>query len=861
MGPAEARRSACRDFGWAESLKEKCREQRGVLGIEELVRDVRFGLRMLLKNPGFTLVTVLTLALGIGANTAIFSLTDTFLLRNLPVDAPHRLFFLSPAGGRGIASTFNFATFDYLRDHDRGSADILAYREVRLRTGNGQTRQLVTGQMVSGNYFSALGVKPIRGRLITREDDRQGSEAVAVISHRFSQSHSSADAVVLGSLLDLNGVACTVVGITPTDFFGTDATAMPDVFVAIQMQSRLEPTNADLLTSFGLWPFTLMARLNPGMSPQQLAANLTVSFQQILAERGKGTLREADMHDIPNRKVVLRSSGKGLSNLRQKWSKPLFILTTVTGSILLIACANVANLLLSRAGSRQKEIAVRFAIGANRTRLIRQLMTESVMLAGLGGACGLIVAIWSKHLLMRLLPEETAAFAGHVALDSRVICFAALITFCAVALFGVLPSLRITRVDLAATLKAAGQNLSSSSERLRLGNALVVTQVALSLVVLVAAGLFVRSMWELREVNLGFNSENVALVTIKPSISGYDEKQLDALVGRLIDPQLIKRLEARPGVQSAALCSSKPIADLPWWYTSLDPLDGSFEPKRMDKVYLNSVSPGFFHTLAIDVLQGRGFTDEDRHGFPTVGLINETLATRYFGKQDPLHKRFALPGTPFKDIEVVGVVKDSRVRDPRSAPPSLIYMPFAQFPSTEEMKFAVLATQISPSVIDGIRKELESVDTNLVIERVETVRGLVDGTLLQERSLADLTTSFGLLGLLLAAVGLYGIVAQSVGRRTNEIGLRMALGADRRAILKTVMREGLNLIVIGIVVGLAISFVLTRLISTQLFGISPLDPLTIACVSLFLTAVALIACFLPARRATNINPILALRYE
>jgi predicted permease len=488
-------------------------------------------------------------------------------------------------------------------------------------------------------------------------------------------------------------------------------------------------------------------------------------------------------------------------------------------------------------------------------------MTESVMLAGLGGACGLIVAIWSKHLLMRLLPEETAAFAGHVVLDSRVICFAALITLVAVALFGVLPSLRITRVDLAATLKAAGQNLSSNSERLRLGNALVVTQVALSLVVLVAAGLFVRSMWELRQVNLGFNPENVALVTIKPSTSGYDEKQLDALIGRLVDPQLIKRLEARPGVQSAALCSSKPIADLPWWYTSLDPLDGSFEPRRMDKVYLNSVSPGFFHTLAIGVLKGRGFTAEDRHGFPTVGLINETLAICYFGKQDPLHKRFALPGTPFKDIEVVGVVKDSRVRDPRSDPPSLVYMPFAQFPITEEMKFAVRATQISPSVIDEIRKELESVDSNLAIERVETVQGLVDGTLLQERSLATLTTSFGLLGLLLAGVGLYGVVAQSVGRRTNEIGLRMALGADRRAILKTVMREGLRLIITGIAAGLAISFVLTHLISTQLFCISPLDPLTIACVSLFLTGVALIACFLPARRATNINPILALRFE
>ena len=825
------------------------------------MNDLKFAFRQLLKNPGFTAVAVITLALGIGANTAIFSLADAFLLRMLPVTEPQRLFFLSPAGGRGVAKTFNYVTFEHLRNQAQNSADIFAYRSIRFRTGDGQSRELVNGQLVSGNYFSGLGVSAFRGRLITSPDDQSGAEGVAVISYRYWQRRFGNDAVVLGRLIDLNGVPCTIIGITPPGFFGVDATIAPDVFAAIQLQPKFEPANAELLTSFGLWPFTLMVRVKPERSPPQAAEEFTVLFQQILTERGRESLREADIKDIPNRKVVLIPGSKGLSKLSQQLSKPLWILMGVTGSILLIASVNVANLLLSRGASRRKEIAVRLATGATRMRLIRQLLVESGLLAGVGAVLGILLALWSKHSMLGFLPSDTAAFADQFELDYRMIGFTGAVSVIAAMLFGVLPAFRMTQVDLATALKDSAQNLSSAGSRLRLSNILVIAQVAVSLLVLVGAGLFLRTMWELRHVNLGFNANNVALLTIKPAISGYSEKDLGVLVGKLVDPELIARLERLPGVQAASLSSLKPIADLPWWSASLKPLGGSFDENPTEKVYLNSVTPGYFLTLGVSVQSGRSFTATDRWGTPVVAVVNETLAKRHFGDQDPLGKRFAIPGTPFKDVEVVGVVKDSRVRDVRSDTPSLLYMPFAQFPSTEEMKFAVRTTGNSAAVAARIRSELESIDRNLVVDRVETARALVDGTVLQERSLATLTSIFGALGLLLAAIGLYGVMAYSVSLRTVELGIRMALGADRWIVLRMVMRQGLRLVAAGILAGLAGAFVLTRMIASQLFGISAVDPLTLTGVSLSLAAVALIACFVPARRATRVDPLIALRHE
>jgi len=494
-------------------------------------------------------------------------------------------------------------------------------------------------------------------------------------------------------------------------------------------------------------------------------------------------------------------------------------------------------------------------------RLIRQLLVESGLLAGVGAMLGILLALWSKHSLLGFLPSDTAAFADQFELDYRMIGFTGAVSVIAAMLFGVLPAFRMTQVDLATALKDSAQNLSSAGSRLRLSNILVIAQVAVTLLVLVGAGLFLRTMWELRHVNLGFNANNVALLTIKPAISGYSEKDLGVLVGKLVDPELIARLERLPSVQSASLSSLKPIADLPWWSASLKPLGGSFDENPTEKVYLNSVTPGYFLTLGVSVQSGRSFTATDRWGTPVVAVVNETLAKRHFGNQDPLGKRFAIPGTPFKDVEVVGVVKDSRVRDVRSDTPSLLYMPFAQFPSTEEMKFAVRTTGNPASVVARIRSELESIDRNLVVDRVETARALVDGTLLQERSLATLTSIFGALGLLLAAIGLYGVMAYSVSLRTVELGIRMALGADRWIVLRMVMRQGLRLVAAGILAGLAGAFVVTRMIASQLFGISAVDPLTLTGVSLCLAVVALIACFVPARRATRVDPLIALRHE
>jgi predicted permease len=440
--------------------------------------------------------------------------------------------------------------------------------------------------------------------LITSADDQSGAEGVAVISARYWQRRFGNDTAVLGKAIDLNGVPCSIIGIIPPDFFGVDEAVAPDVFAAIELQPRFEPAKAESLTSFGLWPFTLVARLKPDHSPQQVAAEFTVVFQQILAERGRESLREADIKDIPNRKIVLMPGAKGLSKLSQRLSKPLFILMGVTGSILLIACVNVANLLLSRGASRRKEIALRLATGATRTRLVGQLLVESGLLAAIGAVLGVMFASWSKTSLLRFLPSDTAAFTNRLELDYRMIGFTAAISLVAAILFGVLPAFRMIRIDLVTSLRESAQNLSSTGSRLRLSNILLIAQVAVSLLVLVGAGLFIRTMWELRHVNLGFNANNVALLTIKPAVSGYNEKELGTLVDKLVDPELIARLERLPSIQSASLSSSKPIADLPWWSASLKPLNGSFDDNPTEKVYLNGVTPGYFSTLGIPLRQG-----------------------------------------------------------------------------------------------------------------------------------------------------------------------------------------------------------------------------------------------------------------
>jgi len=862
MTPEEARRQAMIQFGGIETTKEAYRDQRSLPVLETLWQDIRYGKRMLRKNPGFTTVAVLTLGLGIGATTAIFSLADAFLFRMLPVKDPQGLFFLSPAGGRGVAKTFNYDTFQYLGNQAQSSAELFAYRAIRFRAGAGAQRELVDGQLVSGNYFSGLGVSAVRGRVLASPDDLPGAEGVAVISHRYWQRRFGNDTAVLGKLIELNGVPCTIIGIMPPGFIGLDATIAPDVFAAIQMQPRFEPSNAELLTSFGLWPFTLMARLKPEASPEQAAAEFTVLFQRILGERGRESLREADIKDIPNRKVVMIPGSRGLSKLSQQLSKPLFILMGVTGSVLLIACSNIANLLLSRGTARHKEIAVRLATGATRMRLIRQLLVESGLLAAAGTVLGILLALWSKHSLLGFLPSGTADLAQRFELNYRMIGFTGAVFVVAAILSGVLPALRMTRIDLATALKDTARNLSSPGLRLRLNNTLVITQVSVSLLVLIASGLFVRTMWKLSRINLGFNANNLTLLTIKPAISGYSEKELGALVGKLVNPELIARLEKLPGVQSASLSSSKPIADLPWWSFSLKPLNGSFDENPIEKVYLNSVTPEYFLTLGVSLQRGRAFTATDRWGAPIVAVVNETLVKRHFGGQDPLNRRFAIPGTPFKEVEIVGVVEDSRVRDVRSDAPSLLYMPFAQFPSTEEMKFAVrMKENAAASVVTQIRSELEGTDQNLVVDRVETARALVDSTLLQERSLATLTSIFGVLGLLLAAIGLYGIMAYSVSLRTAELGIRMALGADQWMVLRMVMRQGLQLVIAGILTGLTGAFVLTRMIASQLFGISPVDPTTFVSVSLALLFVAVLALWLPAWRAAKVDPMVALRFE
>src|SRR5262245_38398990 len=865
LDPAEARRAALIELGGREQIKEKVREARAGHLIETLWRDLRYGLQTLRRNPAFTSAAVLSLALGIGANTAIFSLMDAVLFKMLPVKNPEQLFFLARGekkrmGGSGLS----YAFFEQLRERRETIAGAFAF------DGNWGANVMVDGQaevaqwqLVSGGFFATLGVNALLGRTLTEDDDKiPGGHPVAVISYNYWQRRFALDPAIVGKSVAVNGHPYTIIGVTPPDFFGVTVGDSPDLWAPLMMYTQFYPGYSIGQYFNDLLSIVMLARLKPEVTEQQARVVLTGVLQQTLAARSGSRLSPERQQALRQQRVSLKPATQASSTLRDQFSEPLHILMAVVGLMLLIACANVANLLLARATARKKEIAVRLALGASRFRLIRQLLTESMLLAFIGGAFGLLFALWGSGFLLALVGSGRNPVFLRLTLDLRTLGFTAVASLLAGVLFGLAPAWRATRVDLTPALKDAARG-SGAGSRLGLGKTLVVVQVALSLLLLIGAGLFARSLGKLKSLDAGFNRENVLLVSTDPEMVGYQRRQIADLYQRMLES-----VKAIPGVRSASLSPQGLLGErggnTPVVVQGRPerPEDNPSSPDGAGLPFSCDVGPEYFKTVGMTILRGRGLTVQDDENAPRVAVINETFARYYFGDENPVGRRFGPTLETSGEIEIVGVVKDAKHNSLREPGLRTYYIPYFQDSNRWGATTFQIRTAADPTgVIAAVRQKAREIDANLPLFNIKTLAKQVDESLAQERLIGAVSSFFGLLALMLAAVGLYGVMAYAVSQRTHEIGVRMALGAHRGDVLRMVLRQGMKLVLIGAGLGLAASFAATRIIANQLFDVTATDPMTFIAAPVLLLIVALAACFAPARRATRVDPLVALRCE
>jgi predicted permease len=838
-----------------------------------LVQDFRYALRMTRRSPGFAAIVILTLGLGIGANTAIFSLMDQVMLRLLPVKDPRALVQLDGPGAFS-GRTYNDRTFSYpmyvdFRDRSSSVFDgtIARFPTSATLTYRGQAER-VDVEIISGNTFDVLGVSPIVGRALTSDDDRTpGAHPVAVISHSYWQRRFAASPAALNQVVTVNSTPVTIVGVAPASFAGVAATQMPDLFMPMMMKAQLTPTWNDLDNRRSRW-VTIVGRLKPGVTLDTAKAQLDVVYQQIneyelqqVPAFASGSQRFRDAYRA--KKLTLHPARRGLSGLRQDVATPLFVLMAMVGLVLLIACANVANLLLTRASARQREIAVRLALGAGRGRLVRQTLTESIVLAVAGGIVGLVLSIWIGDVLVGVMPSESVTRSLSTAPDMRVGLFTAALSFLTAIVFGLIPAFQASRPELNRTLREEAGSVSASGHQARFRKGLVIVQVALSMLLVAGAGLFARSLYNLKGLNPGFESDNLITFRIDPALNGYDQPRIKRFYDGLLED-----LGRLPGVQSVSLAQVAALTDS---VSSRTIQVQGYEAKPDENMnpWTNEVAPDYFRTLGMPLLMGREFNERDVAGAPLVAIVNESFASYYFPHESPIGKRFGWrslnnPGA----IEIVGVVKDSLYANMRQGTseenktPRFAYAPYQQSEELNEMTVYVRAArQGLAGLQEQLRQAVRRADASLPIFALQTMDETIDEALFNERMLALLSASFGLLATLLAAIGLYGVMSYTVSRRTREIGIRIALGAERSAVLWLVLREVAFLTLIGIGVGVPTALGLSQLVKSQLFGIQPTDPVTLAIAATTLALVALLAGYIPARRAAAVQPVLALRYE
>jgi predicted permease len=835
-----------------------------------LAQDLRYALRTLTRARGFTAVVILTLGLGIGANTAIFSLMDQVLLRRLPVADPAALVQLDgpgPWSGR----TFDVRTFSYpmyrdLRDRNTVFSGLVAQLGTPATLGFLNQSERVDAELVTGNTFEVLGVGPLLGRTLNEGDDRiPGGHPVVMLGYGYWQRRFAGNPGVIGLGVTLNGTPMTIVGIAPPGFAGVMSATAVDVFVPMMMKAALTPTLDDLNDRRSRF-VRVVGRLKPGVTPTAAKAGLDVIYQQINEQELQDVFTDATdsfRTRFRAKTLILHPAARGLSNARQDFSAPLIMLMAMVGLVLLIACANVANLLLTRATTRQKEMAVRLALGAPRWRLVRQTLTEGLVLALAGGIVGVLLSIWLGDLLLAMLPSDSLSRSISTAPDLRVGAFTLVIALVTAVGFGLVPALQNAGVELNKTMREMGAATGGGIRQARLRKSLVVAQVALSMLLVAGGGLFARSLYNLQHLNRGFDSSSLVSFSVDPSLSGYDQARI-----RQFGDRLLADVRALPGVTSASLAEVAALTNRNARRT-IEVLNYTPAQGEDMNAWANKVAPDYFRTMRLPLLAGREFTERDTAGAPLVAIVNEAFARRFFGAENPIGRRFGWSAIDNPaGIEIVGVVKDafySSVRQGSRGPeetPIFAYAPFAQGERLSEMTVYVRATpEAMAGLPDQLRRTVRAADSSLPVFDMQAVDTTVEQSLFTERMLALLSAAFGLVATLLAAIGLYGVMAYTVSRRTREIGIRIALGAERSTVLWLVLREVVLITVAGIALAIPAALGLSTLVRSQLFGVSATDPWTIALASLVLGAVALVAGWLPARKAARVQPILALRTE
>jgi predicted permease len=812
-----------------------------------LLQDLRYALRQLRKNPGFTAVAALTLALGIGANTAIFSLVNTLMLRMLPVREPGQLVeLLHRYPGEPHFNGFSWHTYQLMRDHNHVFSGLIAaaYQPFHVR-GEGLEPQTVEGGYVDGNFFPVLGVKPAIGRLIGPEDDHTGdSSAVAVVSWSYWKSRFNLDPAILGKQIIVEDMPVTVVGAAPRKFTGLKVEFSQDVWLPLAMQPSIGRSG------LGSWSLWLVGRLKPEVSLQQAQAEIAVLYESTLEDQARATNNPF----IRKMKFEMEPAGAGLSQLREEWTKPLLLLMAVVGLLLLIACTNLASMLLARGATREHEMALRLSLGAGHFRLARQVLTESLLLSAVGSLLGVYVAYFGAGVLVRIITAERRPgppLEFHVPTDIHVLLFTAAITLLTILLSGLVPALRAMGTAPASSLRQAGGSGETRRRRF-FGKSLVVAQVALSVVLLSAASLFVRHLLNLRHLDLGFHPDHVLLVTLDPDRSGYDDERLS-----LAYQELLERLEAIPGVRSATICAPSPISGA--GANRGVTVEGyQAKPGEIRNVMESWIAPKYFATLGTPLLAGRDFSIQEKGG-PRVAIINQTMARYYFGNSDPLgkHVTFDGGGQPY---EIVGVAGDAKYMEMREATYRTIYLNTFQEPSVDS-RFA-LRTSIDPEVVTpDVRRTVRELLKTVSVKSVTTLTDQVDASIVPERLIATLSLWFGALGALLAAIGLYGLLAYTVARRINEIGIRMALGATRSDATRMVLGDALGMVCMGLAVGAPIAFWSESFAASLIPDLQIKSAIPIASGAVAMIAIALLAAYVPARRAAKVDPMVALRYE
>jgi len=877
LPPAEARRQALLKFGGVETTKESYREQRGLPFLETLLQDTRLAIRRLRMTPAFTVATVLTLALGIGATTSIFTLVHAVLLKSLPVANPAELYRLGKEshccylGGYSQDGEFSLVSYDlyrYLRDNTKGFSELAAFPSSQLlfgvrRSGTAQAAQTYPGEFVSGNYFTMFGLGAYCGRVLTNADDQPGAPPAAVMSYRLWQQRYGSDLSVVGSVFYIDDRPFTVVGVTPPDFYGdTLRSSPPDFFLPLNSQPFVE-ADADVYKYDTHW-LGLIGRIRAGASRASTESEMRVALKQWLLSHW-GEMSASDRSKFPAQTLFLSPGGAGITSMREKYQHWLQVLMMITGFVLLIVCANVASLMLVRGMERRWQTALSMALGARASRLVSQSLVESVLLSLFGGVAGLGIAFAGTRLILHFAFPQSSGLAGvpiSASPSISVLLFAFVTSLLTGIGFGIAPAWMATRVDPIEALRGAKRATPRAGSLSR--QTLVVLQAAFSLVLLSAAGLLTTSLQRLENQNFGFEQDGRLVVSINPRLAGYRAGRLSLLYSRIHDS-----LAALPAVSSVALSLYTPQSGGGWGSgVSVDGRRAS--GSEGDFATWNRVTPGYFEVIGTPVVKGRGISAQDTATARGVAVINETFARKFFRNEDPVGKHFGRGAETSREFEVVGVVKDAHYRgdNPDQPVDPFFFLPEAQADYTKTnlgslfLKDIVILTRPGANLsIVAVRQAISSVDPGLPIVSIHTLREQVAGQFTQQRLIARLTSFFGILSLVLASIGLYGITAYNAGRRTSEVGVRMALGADRGDVVRLIVGGAFGLILFGLLIGVPLTLAAGRFLGSQLYGMSPYNPVVLLGSVMALGLAALIASFIPALRTSLISPVDALRTE